>query len=131
MIMRMKNPSHPGRLIKGNLEALNLSIEDAASVLQVDNDLLAAITRGEHPVTADIAMRMNKGDGKPIYQDILLLIQVSYDIAQGRDVVETLAIPCLWHSELETDQAAKHHHSFANGVLHTLFSWTRLKSNKP
>jgi addiction module HigA family antidote len=81
MAMRMKNPAHPGKLIQANIEALDLTISQAAEYLQVEEELLGAITRGEHPVTARVATRMNKMLGKPIDDEVLLLMQMSYDIA--------------------------------------------------
>jgi antitoxin HigA-1 len=80
--MEMKNPSHPGRLIKADLEALGLSIAEAAAGLGVTRQQLYRIINGESGVSADMAWRLEKAIGSTA--DFWLRVQAAYDIAQIR-----------------------------------------------
>jgi addiction module HigA family antidote len=80
--MEMKNPAHPGRLIKADLEALGLSIAEAASGLGVTRQQLYRVISGECGVSADMAWRLEKAIGSTA--DFWLRVQSAYDIAQIR-----------------------------------------------
>jgi addiction module HigA family antidote len=78
--MRMKDPSHPGAIIKGNLEALHLSVEEAAKRMEVDPQQLRNIVNEKSPITLEIAprfARIFKHDHAALY----LRIQANYDRA--------------------------------------------------
>ena len=80
--MPMKNPPHPGRLIKGELDELGVSIAEAASVLRITRQQLYRITKGESAITPDMALRLEKAIGSTA--DFWLRLQMSYDLAQAR-----------------------------------------------
>ena len=62
--MPMKNLSHPGRIVLWDcIEALNLTIGDAAVHLQVEEDALTAICERQAPITADMAIRLEMAFG--------------------------------------------------------------------
>ena len=46
----MKNPPHPGRALKGDFEALGLSIAEAAQALGISRSQLHRVTRGENAI---------------------------------------------------------------------------------
>ena len=71
-------PLHPGNIIKENLEALELSIPKAADVLSISKQHLYRVTKGENPVTPDLAYRIGKlfGNGSRFW----LNLQIQYDI---------------------------------------------------
>lgn len=59
--MRMKNPVHPGKLVKANLEELGLSVAAAAKALGVTRQQLYNVIGGKSAVTPEMAVRFEKG----------------------------------------------------------------------
>ena len=89
--MPMLNPPHPGRmLLRDCIEALGLTVAEAAEHLRVDEETLAAICRREAPITADIAVRVDKAFGGSA--EAWLRMQVAHDLAQARRDVEQVSI---------------------------------------
>ena len=81
--MTMKNPPHPGALIRDEiLVPLGLSISKAAEVLHVRRATLSDVTNGNASVSAEMALRLEKAFG--VSMDLLLRMQVGYDAAQTR-----------------------------------------------
>jgi antitoxin HigA-1 len=81
--MRMKNPVHPGVLVKANLEELGVSVADAAKALGVTRQALYNVVSGKSAVTPDMAIRFEKGFGGSA--DMWLRMQVAYSLAQARE----------------------------------------------
>ncbi len=83
MIGRMKNPPHPGEIIREEvIKALGLTVTDAAEILGVRRATLSDITNGKASVTAEMALRLEKAFG--VSMDLLLKMQAGYDAAQAR-----------------------------------------------
>jgi addiction module HigA family antidote len=81
--MAMKNPPHPGDLIRSEIiEALGLSISKAASLLKVRRATLSDLLNGKSALTPEMALRMEKAFGPEM--DHLLRMQVAYDVARMR-----------------------------------------------
>jgi antitoxin HigA-1 len=80
--MRMKNPPHPGRLLKADIEALELSIAEAAEGLGVTRQQLYRVTNCESAISAEMALRIEKAIGGSA--DLWVGMQKSYDLAQAR-----------------------------------------------
>ncbi len=81
--MTMKNPPHPGEIIKEDIiEALGLTITKAAGVLGVRRATLSDVTRGKSSVSSEMALRLEKAFG--VSMDLLLKMQAGYDAAQIR-----------------------------------------------
>ena len=80
--MPMKNPAHPGALVAGNIEALNLTVAEAASGLGVTRQQLYNIINGKSAVSAEMAVRFEKAFGGSA--DFWLDLQTGYDLAQIR-----------------------------------------------
>ena len=59
----MKNPAHPGRLLKNDLEELGLSVAAAAEGLGVTRQQLYNVINGKSAVTPEMAIRLEKGIG--------------------------------------------------------------------
>ena len=59
----MKNPVHPGKLVKANLEELGLSVAEAARALKVTRQQLYNVMRGKSAVSLDMALRFEKAFG--------------------------------------------------------------------
>ena len=81
--MPMKNPPHPGRMIKSDLDALELSIEQGASALGVSRSQLNRVVRGDSSITADMAVRLEAVIGSTA--DHWLRLQAAFDLAQVRN----------------------------------------------
>ena len=81
--MAMKNPPHPGEIIREEIiKALGLTVTGAAEILGVRRATLSDITNGKASVTAEMALRLEKAFG--VSMDLLLKMQAGYDAAQAR-----------------------------------------------
>jgi addiction module HigA family antidote len=80
--MPMKNPAHPGRLVKVEIEELGLSVAEAAKGLGVTRQQLYRVINGECAITPEMAVRLEKAIGSTA--DTWLRMQMNYDLAQIR-----------------------------------------------
>ena len=81
--MPMKNPAHPGGVIKHDcLEPLGLSVTDAAKVLRVTRQALNNVVNGKAGISPEMAIRLEKAFGGTA--DTWLRMQANYDLAQAR-----------------------------------------------
>jgi addiction module HigA family antidote len=81
--IRMKNPAHPGGFVKSEIiEALDLSVTDAAKALGVTRPALSALLNERAALSPEMALRIEKAFG--VSMDKLMRMQNSYDIAQAR-----------------------------------------------
>jgi addiction module HigA family antidote len=87
----MKNPPHPGDLIRTEvIEALGLSVTKAAEVLRVRRATLSDLLRGKAALTPDMALRIEKAFGPEM--DHLLRMQLAYDVSRTRANAGDLSI---------------------------------------
>ena len=63
MAPSMKNPPHPGGLVKDNIDELGLSIAEAAEGLGVTRQQLYRVIRGESGISPEMAVRLEKAFG--------------------------------------------------------------------
>jgi antitoxin HigA-1 len=80
--MPMKNPPHPGRLVKDNLDELGLSVAQAAEGLGVTRQQLYKVINGESAVSPEMAVRLEKAIGGTAAA--WLRMQAAYDLAEVR-----------------------------------------------
>ncbi len=81
--MSRENPHHPGEtLLEDCIEALHLTIGDAAKHLLVEQEALAAICECRAPITADMAVRFEQAIGSTA--DHWLRMQTAHDLPQAR-----------------------------------------------
>ena len=81
--IRMKNPAHPGGFVKSEvIEALELSVTEAARALGVTRAALSAVLNERARLSPEMALRIEKAFG--VSMDTLMRMQNSYDIAQAR-----------------------------------------------
>lgn len=81
--MPMKNPPHPGRLIRHScLDPLGLSIVEGAAALNVARPTLSNLVNGKAAISAEMAIRLEKAFGGTA--DAWLRLQTAYDLAQAR-----------------------------------------------
>jgi addiction module HigA family antidote len=89
--MPMKNPPHPGDLIRTEvLDPLGLSVSKAAEVLGVRRATLSDLLHGKASLTPEMALRIEKAFGPAM--DHLLRMQLAYDVAQARQRSHKIAI---------------------------------------
>ena len=81
--MPMKNPPHPGDLIKTEIiEALDLNVSKAAEILKVRRATLSDVLRGKSALSPEMALRIEKAFGPDMNH--LLRMQLAYDVAKTR-----------------------------------------------
>ena len=81
--IRMNNPAHPGGFVKSEIiEALDLTVTEAARVLGVTRPALSALVNERAHLSPEMALRVEKAFG--VSMDTLMRMQNSYDIARTR-----------------------------------------------
>ena len=89
--MPMKNPPHPGDLIKTEIvDALGLSVSKAAELLKVRRATLSDLLHGKASLTPEMALRIEKAFGPDM--DHLLRMQLAYDVSLVRAHSEEISI---------------------------------------
>jgi antitoxin HigA-1 len=78
----MKNPSHPGSLVKSDIDELGLSVVEAAKALGISRQQLHSVIAGRASVTPEMAVRLEKALGSTA--DTWLRMQMNYDLAKIR-----------------------------------------------
>jgi addiction module HigA family antidote len=81
--MSMFNPPHPGRIVRQEcVEALDLSVTEAAKVLDVTRQALNNLVNEKAAISPEMAIRLEKAFGSTA--DTWLRMQAAYDLAQAR-----------------------------------------------
>jgi addiction module HigA family antidote len=89
--MPMKNPPHPGDLIRTEIiESLGLNVSKAAEVLKVRRATLSDLLRGRAALTPAMAFRIERAFGPDMNH--LLRMQLAYDIAKARQSLRKIDI---------------------------------------
>ncbi len=89
--MRMKNPPHPGRLVKHEcLEPLGLSITKAAEILGVTRLTLSNLANGKNGVSPEMAIRLSKAFGSS--PEVWLGMQMDFDLAQAKKNADRIKV---------------------------------------
>ena len=81
--MPMKNPPHPGKVMRVScLEPLGLNITAAAKVLGVSRQALSNLVNGRARMSTEMAIRLAKAFGSTT--ETWIRLQAAYDIVQAR-----------------------------------------------
>jgi len=81
--MPMKNPPHPGELIRTEvIGALGLTVTRSAEILRVRRATLSDLLHSKSSLTPEMALRIEKAFGPDM--EHLLRMQAAYDVAQAR-----------------------------------------------
>lgn len=85
--MPMKNPPHPGEIVKKDcIDPLNLTITEAADGLGVSRKHLSALVNGRAGISPNMAIRLSKAfGGSP---ESWLSQQMQYDLRQAEEEEE-------------------------------------------
>ena len=79
--MRMKNPPHPGEIIRDMcIVPLGLTVTDAAEGLGVTRKTLSLLLNGHAGISPEMAVRLSKAFGRS--PESWLQLQAQYDLAQ-------------------------------------------------
>ncbi len=80
--MRMKNPPHPGRIVRQEcIEPLGLTVTEAAKRLGVTRQALNNVVNEKAGISPEMAIRLAKGFGSS--PEVWLGMQMEYDLAQA------------------------------------------------
>ena len=84
---------HPGEILKGELEELNLSANAFAKALDVPTNRITAILNEQRGITADTALRLAQFFGST--PDFWMSLQSSYDVKRalaevGKEIEKTV-----------------------------------------
>jgi addiction module HigA family antidote len=95
----MHNPKirlvHPGEMLREEIEALGLTIKDAARLLRMARPHLYQVMKGQSGITPELALKIGKliGNGPGIW----LRVQLNYDLKMARwrmaDVLDQIPEP--------------------------------------
>jgi addiction module HigA family antidote len=89
--MPMHNPPHPGRIVRDEcLEALGLTVTEAAKGLGVTRQALSDVVNEKAAISVDMAMRLSKAFGST--PETWLGMQMAYDLWQARKRMRSLAV---------------------------------------
>jgi len=89
--MPMKSPPHPGHSIKDTcLNALNLSVTEAAKILGVARHTLSRVINGQAGISPEMAIRLEKAGWSNA--DQWLRVQSAYDLAQARQYQDQIKV---------------------------------------
>jgi len=89
--MPMKNPVHPGRIIKHDcIEALGLSVTQAAKVLGVTRQTLSRVINEQTAVSPEMAIRISKAFGST--PEHWLRLQLAHDMARMQDKIGSIKV---------------------------------------
>ena len=114
--MPMKNPPHPGDLIRTEIiEALGLSVSKAAEVLKVRRATLSDLLHGKAALTPEMALRIEKAFGPDM--DHLLRMQLAYDVAKTRQHARSIMRAAVHSCLSGLVQRDKHYAETMSGTI--------------
>ena len=89
--MVMKNPVHPGRIVKEDcLRELGLSVTEAAKHLGVGRAALSALVNERASVSIEMAYRLSKAFGST--PGHWMRMQLAYDLAQSQTLEKIINV---------------------------------------
>ena len=111
--MAMKNPVHPGRIVKGSLEDLKLSVTDAAKALNVSRPTLSTLINEKAGISPEMAVRLSKIIGSSAA--FWLRLQMNYDLVQVERRANTIIVNAI----------PAHYGTIKRSLLRYADSWRR------
>ena len=102
--MTMKNPPHPGRIIRQEcIEPLGLTITDAAARLGVKRQTLNNLVNGRAGISPEMSIRLAKAFGSR--PEVWLGLQMQYDLAQAEKTAHRIKIHRITAASGRADHA--------------------------
>lgn len=89
--MRMKNPPHPGRIVRQEcIESLGVTVTDVAKRLGVTRQALNNLVNEKAGISPEMAIRLSKAFGSS--PEVWLGLQMEYDLAQAKRHAEKITV---------------------------------------
>lgn len=88
--MAMKNPVHPGKIIKHSVDASGLSVTDAADRLGVTRQTLSRVMHERTSLSPEMAVRVSKAFGSTV--EHWMRMQFAYDLANVEKTAKTIKV---------------------------------------
>ncbi len=89
----MKNPCHPGEIVKDAITNLGLSVTKAAEGLGVSRKQLSMLVNCNAGISSEMAIRLEKGVGSSA--GAWLRMQTAYDLAQAQKTASKIKVKRL------------------------------------
>ena len=96
--MAMKNPVHPGKIIKNAIEASGVNVTEAAEGLGVTRQTLSRVINRKTAVSPEMAIRVSKAFGST--PEHWLRMQMAYDMAQMRETAARIKVRLFQEAHL-------------------------------
>ncbi len=89
--MTMKNPPHPGRILRQEcIEPLGLTITEAASRLGVKRQTLNNLVNEKAGISPEMSIRLSKAFGSR--PEVWLGLQMQYDLAKAQKAAHRIKV---------------------------------------
>ncbi len=89
--MAMHDPPHPGGIVRRQcLEALDLSVTEAAKGLGVTRQALSDLVNEKAGISIDMAIRLSKAFGSS--PETWLGLQMAFDLRQARECARSMRV---------------------------------------
>ena len=92
--MAMKNPVHPGRIVRGAIADLEVSVTGAAAALNVSRPALSKLLNAKAGLSLEMAVRLSRMIGST--PGFWMRLQMQYDLAlieQRADAIVVNPLP--------------------------------------
>ena len=97
--MRMKNPPHPGRVVRQEcLEPLGLTVTQAARLLGVTRQALNNLVNGRAGISPEMSIRLSKAFGSS--PEVWLGMQMEYDLAEAEKNADQIKVERVTQKQL-------------------------------
>ena len=88
--MPLMNPVHPGRIVRGAIDDLGLTVTDAAHVLYVSRPALLSLLNGRSGLSSEMAVRLSEAVGST--PGFWMRLQLNYDLAQIEQRADSIIV---------------------------------------
>ena len=93
----MKNPPHPGRIVRQEcIEPLDLTIKNAAERLGVTRQTLSNLVNEKSGISPEMAIRLSKAFGSD--PDVWLGMQMDFDLAEAEKTADKIKVSRIRNS---------------------------------
>lgn len=99
MVNDMRTPIHPGELLADELQELNMSANQLASILKVPANRITQLLKGQRAVTADTARRLAQffGTTPQYWMNLQMIFEIDRDSLEQSKAAEIHSIPRFDH----------------------------------
>ena len=88
--MPMKDPCHPGEIVRECLDGLKLNVTQGAAALGVTRTTLSRVLNGKAAVSPEMAVRLSKAFGSTA--GFWMRLQMNYDLAQVEKAADQIRV---------------------------------------